>query len=370
VTLAEFRAKHAEPVTRRDGLDALGDLRASTATFATIDDHELRNDAAGGARVPWWDPRGGPLNATPFYEGALRAFTEWNPIRAETWSGTGDALVDGRPRLYRHRRFGDDAALFVLDTRSFRSPPVARPGRDAEGAARFREEAAAPGRTLLGVPQRDRFEADLRAAEAAGVTWKFVVVPTPIQNLGPGRDRYEGYAHERGRLLALVRDEGIRNVVFLTGDIHGMCVNDLEFRRSSPRGERERVDAFEVATLPVGCHGVLGRYTVRSAALSGAERAAYEAADMDGKDDVAALVIDARLAREGMNPTGLADARLGARLLEGRWVRGHAYGWCEFEVDAATAVLTVTAWGLEDSAGRSPDRRPRVLSRFTVPPRR
>jgi 3-phytase/alkaline phosphatase D len=373
VTLAQFRAKHAEVYSERHGLNTLADLRASTAWFATIDDHEVGNDFAGGRADPLGPlARGDLVNDTDLFEASLAAFHEWNPIRTSVWRGTGEPAVDGEFDLYRHRVFGSDAALFVLDTRSFRSAPLGRAGRDAASVARWRAAAFAPGRTVLGAPQRERFLADLRAAHAAGIAWKFVVVPTPVQNLGPSGDRFEGYASERSAILGFVHDEGIRNVVFLTGDIHGFAVNDLEYQPSSSTDAHRKVDAFEVATLPIGCHGVLGRYTVRSGGLSDAERRAYDAADMDGKDDAATRVIDARLAREGLGPLGLADSRLSARLVEGKWLRGHAYGWCELEVDAATHVLTVTAWGIpdhaRDDARRAAASRPAVLARFTVAP--
>jgi 3-phytase/alkaline phosphatase D len=371
VTLAQHRAKHAEVYSTRRGQNRFAELRASTALFATIDDHEVGDALAGGAPDPLGPfLRGDLVNETSAFTSAMRAFHEWNPIDERVWSGTGDPAVEGRHDLYRRRHFGADAALFVLDTRSFRSAQVERPERDAASIAAFRAAAFAPGRTVLGAPQLARFVADLRAAHAAGITWKFVVVPTPIQNLGPSGDRYEGYAHERSLVLGIVHDEGIRNVVFLTGDIHGYAVNDLEYQPASPADPHRKTDAIEVATLAVGCHGVLGRYTVRGAGLEGAERRAYDAADMDGKDDVAVRVVNARLAREGYGPLGLADAALSARLLRGKWLRGHAYGWCEFEVDATTRALTVTAWGLDDEAARDPararDLRPAVLARFVL----
>jgi hypothetical protein len=52
---------------------------------------------------------------------------------------------------------------------------------------------------MLGNPQLERLEADLLAAQDDGIVWKFVMVPEPIQNLGPvgAADRFEGYAAER-----------------------------------------------------------------------------------------------------------------------------------------------------------------------------
>ncbi len=50
-TIEEYRAKHSEVYSNRLGLNAWADLRASTSILATIDDHEVTNDFAGGADV-------------------------------------------------------------------------------------------------------------------------------------------------------------------------------------------------------------------------------------------------------------------------------------------------------------------------------
>ena len=54
--LSRFRLKHSEVYSELAGLDTLADLRASTAIFSTIDDHEVTDDFAGGADVST-DPR-------------------------------------------------------------------------------------------------------------------------------------------------------------------------------------------------------------------------------------------------------------------------------------------------------------------------
>jgi phosphodiesterase/alkaline phosphatase D-like protein len=49
LSLDEFRTKHAEVHSPTNGLNALADVRRSTALFAVIDDHEVTNDFSGGA---------------------------------------------------------------------------------------------------------------------------------------------------------------------------------------------------------------------------------------------------------------------------------------------------------------------------------
>ncbi len=53
--------------------------------------------------------------------------------------------MDGRPDLYRFQTFASDAAVFVLDARSFRDEPIpALTGAPAD-PPRFLAEAFGPG---------------------------------------------------------------------------------------------------------------------------------------------------------------------------------------------------------------------------------
>lgn len=221
-TLDEFRLKNREVYSRRFGLDAWGDLRSITPILATIDDHEVTNDFQGGEDLATADPEtqmlfgadSGLVNDSPLYENGLQAFQEYNPLRDEFYGETGDPRTAGERKLYRYNTYGKDAATFVLDARSFRDaglPGVADlsdPTQVAAFLARSFDIDPATGqptarRTLLGQAQLDDLKRDLLQADQAGVTWKFVLVPEPIQNLGvlAASDRFEGYAAERTELL-------------------------------------------------------------------------------------------------------------------------------------------------------------------------
>ena len=116
-TLAEFRTKHAEILQASGGLNALVDVRRSTPMLATIDDHEVTNDFAGGAD-PASDPRfqnvGAYINETPLFDNGLRTFEEWHPIGEERYGDTGDPLNAFKRKLYRRRWYGSDAAIHIL----------------------------------------------------------------------------------------------------------------------------------------------------------------------------------------------------------------------------------------------------------------
>jgi phosphodiesterase/alkaline phosphatase D-like protein len=379
-TLEELRRKHSEVYSERHGLNVMGDVRDSTAVFATIDDHEVTDDFAGGAH-PSTDPRFSSsgeayVNDTPLFENGLQAYVEWNPVRDETWSGTGDPRMEGEKRLYRFRTFGSDAALLVLDTRSFRDAMLDDPDpEDPSSVEEFEEASFDPARTMLGEAAVQALMDDLLAAQSAGITWKFVMVPEPIQNLGPAApaDRYEGYAFERSRILAFVKEAGITDVVFVTADIHGTIVNNLQFQMFSPDDPQIDVDSFEIAVPAVAYDPTLGEAAVDAAGLDAFERFVYDSLSMDDKDEAFQETLDEFLEEFGYDPTGLEGSSIDATLLEGRYVRVHSFGWVEFHVDAATQELEVTTWGAGSyepgDADEAADRVPVVLSRFTVRPK-
>jgi alkaline phosphatase D len=236
-TLAQYRAKHAEVLSKRFGQDSWADLRDGTAVLATIDDHEVTDDFAGGAPTAS-DPRfakfkAARINDTKLYDNGLKAFLDYNPVATVRYGATGDARTAGELKLYRTQAYGSDAQVTLLDARSFRDQELkpADLGNPAD-VARFVARSFVPGRTLLGRVQLEDLKADLQKAERQGITWKFVMVPEPIQNLGllVAEDRYEGYAAERTELLKFIHDHHIDNVVFVSADIHGTLVNNLTYQ--------------------------------------------------------------------------------------------------------------------------------------------
>jgi alkaline phosphatase D len=82
-----------------------------------------------------------------------------------------------------------------------------------------------PGRTLLGPVQKQLFKDALLSSTAK---FKFVINEFPIQQfyLFP-YDRWEGYGAERNEILNFIRDNIIRNVIFLTADTHANMINEV-----------------------------------------------------------------------------------------------------------------------------------------------
>jgi phosphodiesterase/alkaline phosphatase D-like protein len=385
-TLNEFRQKHNEVYSERYGLNTWGDLRASTSILATIDDHEVTNDFAGGALAdsdPRFETTNGLINDTQLYENGLQAFQEYNPLRDEFYRTTGDPRTEGEGKLYRYNTYGSDAATFLLDTRSFRDvglTPVTNPSDPSQVGA-FLVNSFNPTRTLLGEQQLTDLKQDLLAAQQKGITWKFVMVPEPIQNLGVvgASDRFEGYGAERANLLDFIAQNDIKNVVFVTADIHGTLVNNLTYQLA-PFATQIPTGAFEISTGSVAFDAPFGPTVIEIASAAGLitpeQRAFYDSLSRAGKDAFIKNLIDAQLTPFGYDLMGLEGSTIDATLLQGSYLSTHTYGWTEFNIDPQTQQLLVTTYGIdpytEVQLNANPQsiagRTPTIVSQFAVNP--
>jgi hypothetical protein len=406
-TLSDFRTKHAEITTSRFGVNTVRDLYASTSILATIDDHEIVDNFAGGAApgespdAPDIGSSGDPLftddvpfvNETQAYKDALQAFQEYHPIQDRFYGATGDDRTAGKRQLYRANTYGSDAAFFVLDSRSFRDAqlePV-----DLTNPVPFLVQTFDPSRTLLGKAQLADLKEDLLEAQTNGVTWKFIAIPEPIQNFGVvnAEDRFEGYAAERTELLKFIDDNQIENVVFFAGDFHGTLVNNLTYQLA-PGQPQIPTSAFEIVTGPAAFFD--GRFgpavidiATRSGLITPAQRAFYDslpiAPDLDDipndKDDFLKSLLIAQTSQLGYDPIGLNKTLPGANLvnatlLAGDYVAAHTHGWAEVNIDPGTQKLTVTVYGTpafsEAELLANPsllnNQTPTIVSKFEVNP--
>ena len=396
-TLADYRAKQSEVYSTRFGKNTLADLRASTSVLATIDDHEVKNDFAGGqdlatssaADRTLYGANSGLINDSPLFENGIRAFNEYNPIQDRVYHTPNDARTNGETKFYRYNTYGSDAATFVLDARSFRDTELApvTNTNDPKQVADFLTKSFDPSRTMLGKQQVRDLKQDLLDAQNKGLTWKFVMVPEPIENIGilAASDRFEGYAAERTEILKFINDNKISNVVFVSADFHGTLVNNLTYQ-TAPGSPQIATGAFEVITGAIAYDKPFGPTVADLAAQAGLitaeQKTQYDALPATGKDAFIKNIVNGGLNPLGYDRLGLndnlpqANGLIDAKLLQGDYLATNTYGWSEFNIDPKTQKLTVTTYGvdaysreqIEQDPTTFANQTPKIVSQFEVNP--
>ena len=215
-TLDEFRGNH-----RYNLLDEnVRRFNASLSQFVIWDDHEVLNN---------WYPTEVITGESPYSERSVallaarakRAFMEYTPIRPDA--------VDPE-RIYRASRFGPLVEILGFDMRSYRGPNT------ANRQAALSEESA-----ILGGAQVEWLKRRLRASTA---TWKIIASDMPLGLTVVDGPLFEAVANgdegpplgrelEIAALLKFIRDQRIRNVVFVTGDVHYCAAHHYDPARAA-----------------------------------------------------------------------------------------------------------------------------------------
>jgi alkaline phosphatase D len=213
LTLEDYRMRHAQ--YRRE--PELQDVHRQHPFITIWDDHEVANDGWVEGAENHTDDEG---DWGTRKSGAKQAYFEWLPIRE------GDA-----GRIYRQLPYGELVDLILLDTRY--------EGRDEQiqlssptGLADIND----PARQLLGAEQEAWLFDRLSSSTAQ---WKLLgqqimlgqIIVTPGQAGAPNRpfntDSWDGYEAARQRLYAHITEQGLTDIVILTGDIHTSWANEL-----------------------------------------------------------------------------------------------------------------------------------------------
>lgn len=210
-TLADYRQRHAQYKTDPD----LQALHAAAPWVVTWDDHESANDAH----------RDGAENHTEGAEGtwsqrqafSQQAYAEWMPVRYRAGG-----------RLYRSLAFGSLMSLSMLDLRTYREL-----GTSITGAAqmswlldRLSDRSVqwkVVGNPVMITPVR--FPSTLSTQELQALH-ELTGTP-PVDGAPYNTDQWDGYTDDRATVLRHLRDNGIRDTTFLTGDIHSAWACDI-----------------------------------------------------------------------------------------------------------------------------------------------
>ncbi len=203
-TLDEYRGNH-----RYNFLDDnLRAFNAEVPMLAQWDDHEVIDNWYWERRLDS-DPRYREKSVAVLAANAERAFREYLPI------GGG---IDDTMRLYQRFSYGPRLDVFRIDMRSY---------RNANGANRETQAAA-----FLGEAQLAWLKQALKSSQA---TWKIIAADMPLglvvwddfrsktgsEAVANGEDGPPlGRELEIADLLAFIKRETIRNVAWITGDVH------------------------------------------------------------------------------------------------------------------------------------------------------
>jgi phosphodiesterase/alkaline phosphatase D-like protein len=225
-------------------------LRRSAGFYSHWDDHEFVNDFSPAENE--FD-NAVNVNGHTLYKRGMQAFRDYAPVSWTKQNG-----------LYRTVRWGRNLEVFFLDQRSFRSanadanhvcdnpdtgspdlaptapqttrnlfafvtPSLAQPVSQA-----CLDTIRSPNRTYLGQRQLKRFLKDVKSSTAR---FKVVMNELPIQQYYTlPYDRWEGFEADRQRVLSGL--QGVKNVIFLTTDVHATLVNDARFQTLESGGPK------------------------------------------------------------------------------------------------------------------------------------
>ena len=207
-TLAEYRGNFAYNLLD----DHKRRFCAEVPFLVQWDDHEARNNWYPGQMLG--DERYRQRSASLLAAYARRAMFEYNAIRIDP--------ADPE-RIYRSLAYGPSLDVFMLDERSYRGPNSPNRQTELGGEAAF-----------LGSEQLRWLK---RALLASRATWKVIASDMPISLVVPDlnpdvpKGTYEGWANgdngipsgrelELASLLSFIKNNAIKNVVWVTADVH------------------------------------------------------------------------------------------------------------------------------------------------------
>ncbi len=206
-TLQEFRGNFAYNLLDEN----VRAFNAMTPLIVQWDDHETNNNWYPTKQMTQ-DDRYTEKSDALMSARSKRAFFEYNPIRSS---------VEDPERIYRSMHYGPSLDVFMLDERSYR-------GANSPN----RQDKRGPDADFMGSAQMLWLKQALLASKA---TWKVIGSDMPIglvvADPTEKKDNYEAWANaengaplgrelEMAELLRFIKYNDIRNVVWLTADVH------------------------------------------------------------------------------------------------------------------------------------------------------
>lgn len=206
-TLDEFRGRHRYPLLD----EHVRALYAEVPTISQWDDHETCNNWYPGEWLD--DDRYTERSCDVLAARGRRAWQEYQPVPVRTLVTSAGAGFAPQ-RIYRKVPRGQHLDLFCLDMRSYRGP---------------NPTSAGPGQPGVLGPEQERWLVEQVTASRA--TWKVISADLPLSAPSNHTDDLDsvpnyddgpptGREPELARVLAALKRNGVRNVVWLTADVH------------------------------------------------------------------------------------------------------------------------------------------------------
>ena len=213
-TLDEFRGNY-----RYNWLDEhFRRFHAEVPIIVQWDDHEVTNNWYP-AETLVSDPRYTEKNVATLAQRAKQSFLEYHPISEN---------AERPDRIYRRVSYGPDLDIFLIDLRSHR-------GDNSKND----QAEESPDTAILGKEQWDWLAQGLVASKAK---WKIIASDMPLGLVISDADHFEGIANGNGpprgrelefaRLFSHLKEKNIRNIVWLTADVHYAAAHRYEPERA------------------------------------------------------------------------------------------------------------------------------------------
>jgi len=245
-TLDQFRGNYAYNLLD----EHLRRFNAEVPQIVQWDDHETTNNWYPGQ--PLAERKDGEAyrsikDARSLAALARQAFFEYVPIRPQ---------AADRNRIYRSFEYGASLELFVLDERSYRGPNSPNV-----------QEDSGPQTAFLGEEQLNWLKSGLSGSRS---TWKVICSDMPIglvvADTIEGKLHYEAVANADDRaplgrewefadLFRHIKEHGIKNVVWLTADVHYAAAHHYSPVRAGFDEEFEPFWEFVAGPLHAGTYG-------------------------------------------------------------------------------------------------------------------
>jgi alkaline phosphatase D len=193
---------------------------SNVSMYSQWDDHEIINDF--GSKWPDWNLFSTDREGYPnIVKEGTNAFLYYSPVGSDN-NNNNDTENDPDTNIYRSFNWGKDLDLFILDARSYRSQ-------------NHIADTPESNKTMLGEEQLQWLKQELSNSNA---TWKVISsdvpisIPTGSNASILGRDGwangnetdnysyYTGFESELRDLLRFIDEHHMKNIVFITTDVH------------------------------------------------------------------------------------------------------------------------------------------------------